>query len=47
MKQIIIYNIMIAVGVIMVGFSMMDYAGTVGSMYYLIHDMIIKAARSS
>lgn len=44
MKQIIIYNIMIAVGVIMVGFSMMDYAGTVGSMYYLIHDMIIKAA---
>ncbi|MGO1922345.1 MAG: Na+/H+ antiporter subunit D [Jeotgalicoccus sp.] len=44
MKQIIIYNIMIAIGVIIVGFSMMDYAGTVGAMYYLIHDMIIKAA---
>lgn len=44
MKQIIIYNIMIAIGVIIVGFSMMDYAGTIGSMYYLIHDMIIKAA---
>lgn len=44
MKQIIIYNIMIAIGVIIVGFSMMDYAGTVGAMYYLIHDIVIKAA---
>lgn len=35
---------MIAIGVIIVGFSMMDYAGTVGGIYYLIHDMIIKAA---
>lgn len=44
MKKVIIYNIMIAIGVIIVGFSMMDYAGTIGGMYYLIHDMIIKAA---
>ena len=44
MKTVVIYNIMIAVGVIIVGFSMMDPEGTLGGMYYLIHDMIIKAA---
>src|SRR5699024_6838773 len=44
MKKVIIYNIMIAIGVIIIGFSMMDYAGTIGGMYYLIHYMISKAA---
>lgn len=43
-KKIIIYNILIAIGIILAGFSFMDETGTIGAMYYLIHDMIIKAA---
>ncbi|MGM0845878.1 MAG: Na+/H+ antiporter subunit D [Bacillota bacterium] len=43
-KKIIIYNIVIAVGVILFGVSVMSPESLEGSVYYLIHDMIIKAA---
>ncbi|WP_422122820.1 Na+/H+ antiporter subunit D [Planococcus sp. X10-3] len=43
-KKIIIYNIIIAVGVILFGVSQMNQAGIEGSIFYLIHDMMIKAA---
>lgn len=43
-KKIIIYNIVVAIGVILFGFSVMTPTSMTGSLYYLIHDMIIKAA---
>jgi len=42
--QIIIYNIVIAVGVILFGVAQMNETGLEGALFYLIHDMIIKAA---
>ena len=41
-KLIIIYNIVIAVGVILFGVSQMNEASLKGAMFYLIHDMLIK-----
>jgi multicomponent Na+:H+ antiporter subunit D len=43
-KKIIIYNIIVAVGVILFGVSTMNETAITGSIFYLIHDMIIKAA---
>lgn len=43
-KQIIIYNIVIAVGVILFGASIMNENGMLGSIFYLIHDILIKGA---
>jgi multicomponent Na+:H+ antiporter subunit D len=43
-KKIIIYNIIVAVGVILFGISVMTPDSLTGSVFYLIHDMLIKAA---
>lgn len=43
-KKIIIYNIIIAVGVILFGIAQLNQPGIDGSIFYLIHDMLIKAA---
>lgn len=44
LKHIMIYNIVIAVGVILFGVAQMNDNGMTGAMYYLMHDMIIKGA---
>lgn len=43
-KKIIIYNIITAVGVILFGIAANTPAAIEGSVYYLVHDMIIKGA---
>ncbi|TDL76783.1 Na+/H+ antiporter subunit D [Rhodococcus qingshengii] len=43
-KHIIIYNIIVAVGVILYGISVLNTASITGAVYYLMHDMLIKAA---
>lgn len=43
-KQILIYNIIIAVGVLLFGIAVMTEESIAGTVFYLIHDMIIKAA---
>lgn len=43
-KKIIIYNIIVAVGVILFGVSVLTQESLTGAIFYLIHDMNIKAA---
>lgn len=42
-RQIVAYNVVIAVGFILVGLVIATPAAIRGSIYYLIHDMIVKA----
>ncbi|QFT90379.1 Na(+)/H(+) antiporter subunit D [Bacillus sp. THAF10] len=43
-KKILIYNIVTAIGVIVYGIAIATETGYAGSIYYLIHDMVIKGA---
>ncbi|MDD4335073.1 MAG: Na+/H+ antiporter subunit D [Desulfotomaculaceae bacterium] len=42
-KRIITYNVVVGVGFILAGFASFSLVGIRGSVYYLLHDMIIKA----
>lgn len=42
-RQIVSYNVVIAIGFILIGLSVSTESAFIGSIYYLIHDMVIKA----
>ncbi|MBS4208374.1 Na+/H+ antiporter subunit D [Bacillus sp. FJAT-50079] len=42
-RQIVAYNVVIAVGFILVGLAVSTEVAIEGSIYYLVHDMIVKA----
>lgn len=42
-RQVVTYNVVIAVGFIFVGLAVATPAAIEGSVYYLIHDMVVKA----
>ncbi|MDD4752996.1 MAG: Na+/H+ antiporter subunit D [Desulfitobacteriaceae bacterium] len=42
-KRIITYNVVVGVGFILAGFASFSVVGVRGSVYYLLHDMIVKA----
>ncbi|MDQ0156839.1 Na+/H+ antiporter subunit D [Robertmurraya andreesenii] len=41
-KRILTYNVIVGVGFILAGFATFTMEGMTGSLYYLIHDMIVK-----
>ncbi|WP_218027428.1 Na+/H+ antiporter subunit D [Paenibacillus barengoltzii] len=43
LKQILTYNVIISVGFILLGLVSMTEEGMMGSIYYLMHDILIKA----
>lgn len=43
LRQVISYNVVIAVGFILIGLSVMTETGFEGAIFYTIHDMIVKA----
>lgn len=43
-KLIIAYNVIPSIGFILLGLSLFNESGMSGSIYYLVHDMLIKAA---
>jgi multicomponent Na+:H+ antiporter subunit D len=42
-KRILTYNVIVGVGFILAGVATLSIEGITGSLYYLIHDMIVKA----
>src|SRR5699024_3062783 len=42
-RQIVAYNIVIAIGFILIGLAVGTTSAFEGSVYYLIHDMVVKA----
>ncbi|WP_017726050.1 proton-conducting transporter transmembrane domain-containing protein, partial [Halalkalibacterium ligniniphilum] len=42
-RKILAYNVIVAVGLILSGLAAFTSAAVIGSIYYLIHDMIVKA----
>lgn len=43
LRQIVAYNVIIAVGFILIGLTVMTDIGFEGAIYYTVHDMIVKA----
>src|SRR5699024_8146152 len=42
-RQIVAYNVVISIGFILVGLAVSTTAAMEGAIYYLVHDMIVKA----
>lgn len=42
-RQIVAYNVIIAVGFILVALAVMNVTAMEGAIYYLVHDMVVKA----